>query len=95
MITLDKDVIKAYYDDKLWKDQDFYVSLLEHMVCQPNNTNVQGYVQNLVLARQKFVIASVMKDDGSVSVKIKPWWANICQRLLRYSPWYHGPRIED
>jgi hypothetical protein len=94
-IRIDRDTLKAYHDSNLWKDNDFYVSLLESFSMYPDDMFIRQYVQRLVLARQKHILANTFPKDGSVNVTITPIWSNLWQRVLRYLPWNHGPRIED
>ena len=92
---IDRETLKAYHDSNLWKDTDFYVSLLESYAMNPDDYYVRQYIQRLVLARQKHILAKTFPKDGSLNLSVRPIWSNLWQRLLRYWPMYHGPRIED
>lgn len=92
---IDKETLKSYHDNKLWRDPDFYVSLLESFAMHPDDYFVRQYIQRLILMRQKDLLAKTFNPDGSVAIKIRPRWSNLWQRLLRYWPTFHGPRIEE
>lgn len=92
---LDQETIQAYHRDKLWKDDDFYVSFLENVVNQPQNTHAIAYAKRMVEFRQKFILSKTFGEDGSVNVRIVPIWSNIFKRVLRYLPGTDSPRIED
>lgn len=73
---LDKELVQAYIDDKLWKIDSFYYSLLELVVDHTlNHGTVDRQILNVInkfsVRRKQLVLEKSFSDDGKVNITCK------------------------